>query len=118
MKICEIERAAVVAWSSCSEYSSYFATGNIVGSLDSDFSSSAKIELFDSSEKSGTPIAVARNSDRFTRLAWGNPSPQDFPLGVIAGSNVDGTIQLFNPERIMNKCVASSLSFFFHPPFS
>jgi len=110
MKIYEINRSAVAAWSSCSEYTNYFATASIVGSLDSDFSASAKIEIFDISAKNNgyAPIGVTSSVDRFTRLAWGNPNPELHPMGIIAGGNVDGTIQLFDPAKILKKFVQNN----------
>lgn len=106
MKLTEIPRAAVVAWCPCTEHANYIATGSILGSLDSDFSSSAKIEIFDTSVKHEAKLlGVAPSADRFTKLSWGNPAPSEHALGVIAGSMVDGSISLFDPAKILEKFV-------------
>ncbi|KAL9652844.1 hypothetical protein ABK040_010876 [Willaertia magna] len=48
--------------------------------------------------------------DRFNRLSWGMPnSLENFPLGVLAGSQTDGSISLYNVKKIVKSSYLNAL---------
>jgi protein transport protein SEC31 len=53
--------------------------------------------------------AVAAN-ERFHRLAWGPHMTESTPYGLIAGGLVDGSVNLYNPARIIGSPVGSEPS--------
>jgi protein transport protein SEC31 len=104
MKINEIHRAAALTWCPCTEHTDIIATGSIAGSLE-DFSSGSKIELFatDLNSTQAKLLGSASTPDRFNKLSWGNPVSETFPYGILAGAMVDGTIGIWNPEKMLNE---------------
>lgn len=101
MKVCEISRVASSTWCPYPEFSNYIAVGGNQPSLDS-LSAGASLEIF--SSELGTHesklIGAIQASDRFTRLSWGMSSK--FSHGLLAGGMVDGTIGIWNPEKIIS----------------
>ncbi|GMI66980.1 hypothetical protein like AT3G63460 [Hibiscus trionum] len=85
----------------------YMAAGTMAGAVDMSFSSYANLEIFKldfQSEDHELPVVgECPSSERFNRLAWGtNGSGSDeFSLGLIAGSLVDGSIDLWNPLTLI-----------------
>ena len=102
LKINEINRAATISWCPISEYSNYVVTGSVAGSLEPDFSSDSKLELWEVNlnSKQANSFPAIKSYDRFNRISWGNPNQEQFNLGIIAGAMVDGTIGLWNPLSI------------------
>ena len=110
MKLNEISRTAVSTWCPLPTYSNYMAAGSIAGYLE-DFSSELKLEIFNTdpvSRKRHEPITETENTligkvtipDRFNRLAWGKPN-NDYEMGIIAGSMIDGSITLYDASKIV-----------------
>ncbi|KAA3469494.1 protein transport protein SEC31-like protein B-like isoform X1 [Gossypium australe] len=85
----------------------YMAAGTMAGAVDLSFSSSANLEIFkfdfQSDDLELPVIGECPSSERFNRLAWGkNGSGSDeFSLGLIAGGLVDGSIDLWNPLKLI-----------------
>ena len=53
--------------------------------------------------------AVAAN-ERFHRLAWGPLQTEGMPHGLIAGGLVDGSVNLYNPARIIGSPIGAEPS--------
>ncbi|XP_029464916.1 protein transport protein Sec31B isoform X2 [Rhinatrema bivittatum] len=106
MKLKEIERAAVQAWSPASHHPLYLATGTSAQQLDASFSTKAALEIFE--VDFGDPFldpkrrGILPSSSRFHKLIWGSfgMGPPDFS-GVIVGGGDNGVITLYSASQIL-----------------
>ncbi|NWW86203.1 SC31B protein, partial [Rhynochetos jubatus] len=106
MKLKEIERTAVQAWSPASHHPIYLATGTSAQQLDASFSTNATLEIFevdfrdpslDMKQKGTLPA-----SNRFHKLIWGNfgnGSPES--SGVIIGGGDNGVLTMYSVPSIL-----------------
>ncbi|KAF1636481.1 Protein transport protein Sec31B, partial [Eudyptes filholi] len=106
MKLKEIERTAVQAWSPANNHPIYLATGTSAQQLDASFSTNATLEIFevdfrdpslDMKQKGTLPV-----SNRFHKLIWGNfgnGSPES--SGVIIGGGDNGVLTMYNVHHIL-----------------
>ncbi|OXB59740.1 hypothetical protein ASZ78_001862 [Callipepla squamata] len=106
MKLKEIERTAVEAWSPANHHPIYLATGTSAQQLDASFSTNATLEIFevdfrdpslDMKQKGTLPA-----SNRFHKLIWGNfgnGSPES--SGVIIGGGDNGVLTMYSAHRIL-----------------
>ncbi|NXV40227.1 SC31B protein, partial [Uria aalge] len=106
MKLKEIERTAVQAWSPANNHPIYLATGTSAQQLDASFSTNATLEIFevdfrdpslDMKQKGTLPA-----SNRFHKLIWGNfgnGSPES--SGVIIGGGDNGVLTMYSVHRIL-----------------
>ncbi|NWU54355.1 SC31B protein, partial [Dromas ardeola] len=106
MKLKEIERTAVQAWSPANNHPIYLATGTSAQQLDASFSTNATLEIFevdfrdpslDVKQKGTLPA-----SNRFHKLIWGNfgnGSPES--SGVIIGGGDNGVLTMYSVHRIL-----------------
>ncbi|XP_065602425.1 protein transport protein Sec31B isoform X2 [Cyrtonyx montezumae] len=106
MKLKEIERTAVEAWSPANNHPIYLATGTSAQQLDASFSTNATLEIFevdfrdpslDMKQKGTLPA-----SNRFHKLIWGNfgnGSPES--SGVIIGGGDNGVLTMYSAHRIL-----------------
>uniref|UniRef100_A0A8B9PQH8 Protein transport protein Sec31A n=1 Tax=Apteryx owenii TaxID=8824 RepID=A0A8B9PQH8_APTOW len=106
MKLKEIERTAVQAWSPANNHPVYLATGTSAQQLDASFSTNATLEIFeidfrdpslDMKQKGTLPV-----SNRFHKLIWGNfgnESPES--SGVIIGGGDNGVLTIYSAHRIL-----------------
>ncbi|XP_062436179.1 protein transport protein Sec31B isoform X3 [Rhea pennata] len=106
MKLKEIERTAVQAWSPANNHPVYLATGTSAQQLDASFSTNATLEIFeidfrdpslDMKQKGTLPA-----SNRFHKLIWGNfgnESPES--SGVIIGGGDNGVLTMYSAHRIL-----------------
>ncbi|NWI90384.1 SC31B protein, partial [Pitta sordida] len=106
MKLKEIERTAVQAWSPANNHPIYLATGTSAQQLDASFSTNATLEIFeidfrdpslDMKQKGTFPA-----SNRFHKLIWGNfgnGSPES--SGVIIGGGDNGVLTMYSVHRIL-----------------
>ncbi|NXT46669.1 SC31B protein, partial [Pluvianellus socialis] len=106
MKLKEIERTAVQAWSPANNHPIYLATGTSAQQLDASFSTNATLEIFevdfrdpslDMKQKGTLPA-----SNRFHKLIWGNlgnGSPES--SGVIVGGGDNGALTMYSVHRIL-----------------
>ncbi|NXA18974.1 SC31B protein, partial [Ibidorhyncha struthersii] len=106
MKLKEIERTAVQAWSPANNHPIYLATGTSAQQLDASFSTNATLEIFevdfrdpslDMKQKGTLPA-----SNRFHKLIWGNfgnGSPES--SGVIVGGGDNGVLTMYSVHRIL-----------------
>ncbi|XP_053926949.1 protein transport protein Sec31B isoform X1 [Cuculus canorus] len=106
MKLKEIERTAVQAWSPANNHPIYLATGTSAQQLDASFSTNATLEIFEADfrdpsldmKQKGTLPA----SNRFHKLIWGNfgnESPESH--GVIIGGGDNGVLTMYSVHRIL-----------------
>ncbi|XP_068806369.1 protein transport protein Sec31B isoform X7 [Struthio camelus] len=106
MKLKEIERTAVQAWSPANNHPIYLATGTSAQQLDASFSTNATLEIFeidfrdpslDMKQKGTLPA-----SNRFHKLIWGNfgnGSPES--SGVIIGGGDNGVLTMYSAHQIL-----------------
>ncbi|KAI1236379.1 hypothetical protein IHE44_0001668 [Lamprotornis superbus] len=106
MKLKEIERTAVQAWSPANNHPIYLATGTSAQQLDASFSTNANLEIFevdfrdpslDMKQKGALPA-----SNRFHKLIWGsfgNGSAES--SGVLIGGGDNGVLTMYSVQRIL-----------------
>ena len=109
------------ATASFAPHEQLIACGTVAGAMDDSFSTSASLEIFqidhahhrsdwneaedDESNRwrelkvRGSGVSV---TERFNRLSWGSFRTDLLPLGVLAGGLSDGTVQLFDPNVMVN----------------
>ena len=102
-----IDRTAVFAWSNGAG-SPLMVTGTRTGALDDSFSSETKLELWDlhlnsieQGDKDLKPAGTITTDAGFNDVAWSEPT-DDHPLGVIAGALENGSIDLWDAEKLRN----------------
>jgi len=109
-KITEIQdRVAAVAWSPLPSHPDLIALGSKdSGGIGFD-DHGGELELFDlnltSSESSAhEPVVVGtiKTSTRFASIAWSTSPNNSFPLGIIAGGMIDGSVHIWDPHAILN----------------
>ncbi|NWI30200.1 SC31B protein, partial [Sula dactylatra] len=106
MKLKEIERTAVQAWSPANNHPIYLATGTSAQQLDASFSTNATLEIFeidfrdpslDMKQKGTLPA-----SNRFHKLIWGNFGNGSLESsGVIIGGGDNGVLTMYSVHRIL-----------------
>lgn len=93
----------------------------MAGAVDSSFSSSANLEIFNLDFQSNDPdlpvIGDCPSSERFNRLSWSkaaSAAADDYSLGLVAGGLVDGSISVWNPLKLIRYgiCRLFFLSYF------
>ncbi|NXP33275.1 SC31B protein, partial [Leiothrix lutea] len=106
MKLKEIERTAVQAWSPANNHPIYLATGTSAQQLDASFSTNATLEIFevdfrdpslDMKQKGALPA-----SNRFHKLIWGNfGNGSAESSGVIIGGGDNGVLTMYSVHHIL-----------------
>nr|XP_045217316.1 protein transport protein Sec31B isoform X14 [Macaca fascicularis] len=107
MKLKELERPAVQAWSPASQYPLYLATGTSAQQLDSSFSTNGTLEIFEVDFRDPSldlkHKGVLSASSRFHKLIWGSfGSGLLESSGVIAGGGDNGMLILYNVTHILS----------------
>ncbi|XP_009999129.1 PREDICTED: protein transport protein Sec31B [Chaetura pelagica] len=106
MKLKEIERTAVQAWSPANNHPIYLATGTSAQQLDASFSTNATLEIFEvdfrdpslDMKQKGTLTA----SNRFHKLIWGNfGNGSSESSGVIIGGGDNGVLTMYSVHNIL-----------------
>ncbi|XP_060236998.1 protein transport protein Sec31A isoform X23 [Meriones unguiculatus] len=107
MKLKEIDRTAMQAWSPAQNHPIYLATGTSAQQLDATFSTSASLEIFelDLSDPSldMRSCATFSSSHRYHKLIWG-PHKMDSKgdvSGVLIAGGENGNIILYDPSKII-----------------
>ncbi|XP_027450028.2 protein transport protein Sec31B isoform X2 [Zalophus californianus] len=107
MKLKELERPAVQAWSPASQYPVYLATGTSAQQLDASFSTNGTLEIFEIDFRDPSldlkHKGVLSASSRFYKLIWGSFGdglPEG--SGVIAGGGDNGLLTLYNVTHILS----------------
>ncbi|XP_038598447.1 protein transport protein Sec31A isoform X10 [Tachyglossus aculeatus] len=107
MKLKEIDRTAMQAWSPAQHHPIYLATGTSAQQLDATFSTNASLEIFelDLSDPSldMKSCAIHSSSHRYHKLIWG-PHKMDSDgnlSGVLIAGGENGNIILYDPAKIL-----------------
>ncbi|XP_057358379.1 protein transport protein Sec31A isoform X14 [Manis pentadactyla] len=107
MKLKEVDRTAMQAWSPAQNHPIYLATGTSAQQLDATFSTSASLEIFelDLSDPSldMKSCATFSSSHRYHKLIWG-PHKMDSKgniSGVLIAGGENGNILLYDPSKII-----------------
>ncbi|NXL38612.1 SC31A protein, partial [Glaucidium brasilianum] len=107
MKLKEVDRTAMQAWSPAQQHPIYLATGTSAQQLDATFSTSASLEIFelDLSDPSLNmkSCATLSSSHRYHKLIWG---PHSMTLGervsgVLIAGGENGNVILYDPDKII-----------------
>uniref|UniRef100_A0A8C4MAK6 Protein transport protein Sec31A n=1 Tax=Equus asinus asinus TaxID=83772 RepID=A0A8C4MAK6_EQUAS len=107
MKLKEVDRTAMQAWSPAQNHPIYLATGTSAQQLDATFSTNASLEIFelDLSDPSldMKSCATFSSSHRYHKLIWG-PHKMDSKgsvSGVLIAGGENGNIILYDPSKII-----------------
>ncbi|GAB1302462.1 Protein transport protein Sec31B [Apodemus speciosus] len=107
MKLKELEKPAVQAWSPARQYPVYLATGTSAQQLDASFSTNATLEIFEVDFRDPSldlkHKGILSVSSRFHKLVWGgfgSGLPEN--AGVIAGGGDSGVLTLYNVTHILS----------------
>ncbi|TEA17435.1 Protein transport protein SEC31 [Colletotrichum sidae] len=106
VRLREIPRTAAFAWSP-DPSKPLLITGTRAGAVDADFSDETKLELWDlnlDNQDQGLelqPIASISTDSRFFDIAWG-PADSDHPKGIIAGALENGSLDLWDAEKLID----------------
>ncbi|XP_056322889.1 protein transport protein Sec31A isoform X2 [Danio aesculapii] len=107
MKLKEINRTAIQAWSPAQQHPIYLAAGTSAQQLDATFSTNASLEIF---ELDLTDPALAMKScgsfsspHRYHKLVWGphGIENQGLPSGVLIAGGENGNIILYDASKII-----------------
>ncbi|XP_069868881.1 protein transport protein Sec31A isoform X15 [Dipodomys merriami] len=107
MKLKEIDRTAMQAWSPAQNHPIYLATGTSAQQLDATFSTNASLEIFelDLSDPSldMKSCATFPSSHRYHKLIWGphKINPKGDVSGVLIAGGENGNIILYDPSKII-----------------
>ncbi|XP_064366416.1 protein transport protein Sec31A isoform X5 [Dromaius novaehollandiae] len=107
MKLKEIDRTAMQAWSPALQHPIYLATGTSAQQLDATFSTNASLEIFelDLSDPSldMKSCATFSSSHRYHKLIWGPHSMTtgESVSGVLIAGGENGNIILYDPAKII-----------------
>ncbi|NXI55964.1 SC31A protein, partial [Chloroceryle aenea] len=107
MKLKEIYRTAMQAWSPAQQHPIYLATGTSAQQLDATFSTSASLEIFelDLSDPSldMKSRATFSSSHRYHKLIWGPHSMTsgENVSGVLIAGGENGNVILYDPAKII-----------------
>ncbi|XP_068260341.1 protein transport protein Sec31A isoform X11 [Nyctibius grandis] len=107
MKLKEIDRTAMQAWSPAQQHPIYLATGTSAQQLDATFSTSASLEIFelDLSDPSldMKSCATFSSSHRYHKLIWGPHSMTsgESVSGVLIAGGENGNVILYDPAKII-----------------
>ncbi|PNH43983.1 hypothetical protein VD0004_g3633 [Verticillium dahliae] len=105
VRLREIPRTAAFAWSPGSE-KPLVVSGTRAGAVSDDFSDETKLELWDlnlDDQDQGLelqPVASISTDSRFYDIAWG-PADEDHPRGIIAGALENGSLDLWDAEKLI-----------------
>ncbi|NXH18304.1 SC31A protein, partial [Bucco capensis] len=107
MKLKEVDRTAMQAWSPAQQHPIYLATGTSAQQLDATFSTSASLEIFelDLSDPSldMKSCATFSSSHRYHKLIWGphSMSSGERVSGVLIAGGENGNVILYDPAKIL-----------------
>ncbi|XP_067254474.1 protein transport protein Sec31A isoform X6 [Chanodichthys erythropterus] len=107
MKLKEINRTAIQAWSPAQQHPIYLAAGTSAQQLDATFSTSASLEIFelDLADPSLAMKSCGSFSSphRYHKLVWGPQGIEDqgFPSGVLIAGGENGNIILYDASKVI-----------------
>ncbi|XP_064163255.1 protein transport protein Sec31A isoform X15 [Anguilla rostrata] len=107
MKLKEINRTAIQAWSPAQQHPVYLAAGTSAQQLDATFSTSASLEIFELDLAEPTlsmkSCGTFSSSHRYHKLVWGphGMDSQGHPSGVLIAGGENGSLILYDPAKII-----------------
>ncbi|XP_053559335.1 protein transport protein Sec31A isoform X3 [Bombina bombina] len=107
MKLKEIDRTAMQAWSPAQHHPIYLATGTSAQQLDATFSTNASLEIFelDLADQSldMKSCATFSSSHRYHKLIWGphRMESDENISGVLVAGGENGNVILYDPAKII-----------------
>uniref|UniRef100_A0A671PBP9 Protein transport protein Sec31A n=1 Tax=Sinocyclocheilus anshuiensis TaxID=1608454 RepID=A0A671PBP9_9TELE len=107
MKLKEINRTAMQAWSPAQQHPIYLAAGTSAQQLDATFSTSASLEIFELDLADPTLAMKSCGSfsspHRYHKLVWGPHGIEDqsLPSGVLIAGGENGNIILYDASKII-----------------
>ncbi|NWS27031.1 SC31A protein, partial [Polioptila caerulea] len=108
MKLKEIDRTAMQAWSPAQQHPIYLATGTSAQQLDATFSTSASLEIFELDLADPSldmkSCATFSSSHRYHKLIWGPHSMTsgDKVSGVLIAGGENGNVILYDSAKIID----------------
>ncbi|NXP40062.1 SC31A protein, partial [Leiothrix lutea] len=108
MKLKEIDRTAMQAWSPAQQHPIYLATGTSAQQLDATFSTNASLEIFELDLADPSldmkSCATFSSSHRYHKLIWGPHSMTsgDRVSGVLIAGGENGNIILYDSAKILD----------------
>ncbi|NWY37202.1 SC31A protein, partial [Sylvia atricapilla] len=108
MKLKEIDRTAMQAWSPAQQHPIYLATGTSAQQLDATFSTSASLEIFELDLADPSldmkSCATFPSSHRYHKLIWGPHSMTsgDRVSGVLIAGGENGNVILYDSAKILD----------------
>ncbi|XP_061848129.1 protein transport protein Sec31A isoform X4 [Colius striatus] len=106
MKLKEIDRTAMQAWSPAQYHPIYLATGTSAQQLDATFSTNASLEIFELDLADPSldmkSCATFSSSHRYHKLIWGpySMTTGDRVSGVLIAGGENGNVILYDPAKI------------------
>ncbi|KAG8593640.1 hypothetical protein GDO81_000913 [Engystomops pustulosus] len=107
MKLKEIDRTAMQAWSPSQQHPIYLATGTSAQQLDATFSTNASLEIFeldlDDPSVDMKSCASFASSHRYHKLIWGphRVNSEGSVSGVLIAGGENGNVILYDPAKIL-----------------
>uniref|UniRef100_A0A8C2G5D8 Protein transport protein Sec31A n=1 Tax=Cyprinus carpio TaxID=7962 RepID=A0A8C2G5D8_CYPCA len=103
MKLKEINRTALQAWSPAQQHPIYLAAGTSAQQLDATFSTSASLEIFELDLADPTLAMKSCGSVSYHKLVWGPHGIEDqsLPSGVLIAGGENGDIILYDASKII-----------------
>ncbi|MEE6460140.1 hypothetical protein FKM82_000868 [Ascaphus truei] len=107
MKLKEIDRTAMQAWSPSQHHPVYLATGTSAQQLDATFSTNASLEIFEldlvDPSLDMKSCATFSSPHRYHKLIWGphKMDPDGTLSGVLIAGGENGNVILYDPAKIM-----------------
>uniref|UniRef100_A0A8C2B6V8 Protein transport protein Sec31A n=1 Tax=Cyprinus carpio TaxID=7962 RepID=A0A8C2B6V8_CYPCA len=107
MKLKEINRTAIQAWSPAEQHPIYLAAGTSAQQLDATFSTNASLEIFELDLADPTLAMKSCGSfsspHRYHKLVWGphGIGDQSLPSGVLIAGGENGNIILYDASKII-----------------
>ncbi|XP_041107449.1 protein transport protein Sec31A isoform X7 [Polyodon spathula] len=107
MKLKEIDRTAMQAWSPAQQHPIYLATGTSAQQLDATFSTNAALEIFELDLADTTldmkSCGTFCSSHRYHKLVWGphGMSSEEHPSGVLIAGGENGNVILYDAAKII-----------------
>ncbi|XP_077157155.1 protein transport protein Sec31A isoform X8 [Paroedura picta] len=107
MKLKEIDRTAMQAWSPAQHHPIYLATGTSAQQLDATFSTNASLEIFELDLTDPSldmkSCATYSSTHRYHKLIWGphKMDPDGNLSGVLIAGGENGNIILYDPAKII-----------------
>ncbi|XP_072352459.1 protein transport protein Sec31A isoform X7 [Scyliorhinus torazame] len=107
MKLKEINRTAIQAWSPARQHPIYLAAGTSAQQLDATFSTNASLEIFELDLADSTldmkSCGTFSSPHRYHKLIWGahEITTDGLSSGVLVAGGENGNIILYNPSEII-----------------